>query len=163
MTGKVIKYGDNISTDAIIAGKYTKTLNFQDLSDHAMEDLDPDFKTKLRDRKVIVAGTYFGCGSSREQAPTALRVAGVQCVLAKEFARIFFRNAINVGMCVAECDTSLIDDGDEISFTPGDACVVDHTKGIEIPVAAMPSMMVEILESGGVVNYLNQHNGQLEG
>lgn len=161
MTGKIIKYGDNISTDAIIAGKYTKTLNFQDLADHAMEDLDPDFKSKVAERKIIAAGSYFGCGSSREQAPTALRVSGVQCILAKEFARIFFRNAINVGLCVAECDTSLIDDGDEITFAPGDPFVVNHSKGITIPVAAMPRIMVEILADGGVVNYLNNHNGQL--
>lgn len=161
MTGKVIKYGDNISTDAIIAGKYTKTLNFQDLADHAMEDLDPDFGEKVKTRKIIVAGTYFGCGSSREQAPTALRVSGVECILAKEFARIFFRNAINVGMCVAECDTSLIDDGDEITFAPGDTAVVNHTKNITIPVAQMPQIMVDILADGGVENYLNNHGGQI--
>lgn len=163
MTGKVIKYGDNVSTDAIIAGKYTKTLNFQDLADHAMEDLDPDFREKVRHRKVIVAGTYFGCGSSREQAPTALRVCGVECILAKEFARIFFRNAINVGMCVAQCDTTLIDDGDEITFSPGDKAVINHTKNISIPVARMPQIMVDILADGGVVNYLKNHNGQMGG
>lgn len=161
MTGKVIKYGDNVSTDAIIAGKYTKTLNFQDLADHAMEDLDPDFHKKVATRKIIAAGSYFGCGSSREQAPTALRCAGVECILAKEFARIFYRNAINVGMCVAECDTSLIDDGDEITFSPGDAFVRNRTKGISIPVAAMPQIMVDILADGGVVNYLEHHNGQI--
>lgn len=161
MIGKVIKYGDKISTDAIIAGKYTKTLNFQDLADHAMEDLDPDFKTKVKDRQIIVAGDYFGCGSSREQAPTALRVAGVKCILAKEFARIFFRNAVNLGLCVAQCDTSQIEDGDEIEFSPGDAFVVDRTKQLKIPVAPMPQIMVEILAAGGVRAYLKNHNGQL--
>ncbi len=161
MTGKAIKYGDNISTDAIIAGKYTKTLNFQDLADHAMEDLDPDFQEKVKNRSFLVAGTYFGCGSSREQAPTALQVSGIQCILAKEFSRIFFRNAINVGMCVAECDTDLIDDGDSLSFSPGDRFVINHTKDLRIPVAGMPQIMVDILAAGGVTEYLLKNNGSI--
>ena len=161
MTGRVIKYGDNVSTDAIIAGKYTKTLDIQSLAEHAMEDLDPEFRQKVRTRTVIAAGTYFGCGSSREQAPTALMAAGVQCVLAKEFARIFYRNAINMGMCVAECDTSLIDEGDEIRFAPGAAWVENLTKGIQIPVTPMPQSMVDILTDGGVVNYLKDHDGKM--
>lgn len=162
MTGRVIKYGDNISTDAIIAGKFTKTLDIQSLADHAMEDLDPEFGEKVKSRRVIVAGTYFGCGSSREQAPTALKAAGVTCILAREFARIFFRNAINMGMCVAECDTSLIDDGDEISFHPGDAYVENLTQNRRIPVASMPQIMVDILREGGVVSYWNNRSQQKE-
>ena len=153
MRGKVIKYGDNVSTDAIIAGKYTKTLNVQDLADHAMEDLDPDFHEKVKTRRIIAAGTYFGCGSSREQAPTALKAAGIECILAKQFARIFYRNAINVGLCVAQCDTSRIGEEDEIEFSPGDRCVKNHTTKEEIPVAQMPEIMVDILAAGGVVPY----------
>ena len=160
MISKAIKYGDNISTDLIIAGKYTKTLNVQDLADHVMEDLDPDFKTKVRERSILVAGSYFGCGSSREQAPTALIAAGVTCILAKDFARIFFRNAINLGLCVAECDTSQIDDGDEIEFSPGSEYVVNYSKNSRLPVAKMPQIMVDILSAGGVISYMNGKEGR---
>ncbi|MCD7754915.1 MAG: 3-isopropylmalate dehydratase [Firmicutes bacterium] len=162
MTGRVIKYADNVSTDAIIAGKYTKTLDFQELAAHAMEDLDPHFHEKLTQRNIIAAGHYFGCGSSREQAPIALRTAGVACILAKDFSRIFFRNAINVGLCIAECDTDLIDDGDEITYVPGDGKVVNHTKSMEIPVLGLPQIMVDILEAGGLQPYLKSRNGSME-
>ena len=155
MRGKAIKYGDNISTDLIIAGKYTKTLNIQDLADHVMEDLDASFQARVKESGILVAGSYFGCGSSREQAPTALIAAGVTCILAKDFARIFFRNAINLGLCVAECDTSQIDDGDDVEFSPGGAYVVNHSKGIRLPVTKMPQIMVDILAAGGVVPYMN--------
>ena len=155
MRSCVIKYGDKISTDSIIAGKYTKTLNVQDLADHAMEDLDSDFHAKVsQGRKIIVAGTYFGCGSSREQAPVALKVSGIQCVLAKDFSRIFFRNAINLGLCVAECATDLIEDGDEIEFSSGDSFVYNVSRDVRIPVTPMPEIMTEILAAGGVIAYL---------
>lgn len=156
MRSRAIKYGDKISTDLIIAGKYTKTLNFQDLSDHAMEDLDAKFHEKLKDRNIIAAGTYFGCGSSREQAPVALKVAGVTCILAKDFSRIFYRNAINLGLCVAECDTDLIDDNDEIEYNVGEDSIHNLTKGIQIPVAAMPDIMKKILACGGVIEYMKK-------
>ncbi len=154
MKSRVIKYGDNISTDLIIAGKYTKTLNVQNLRDHAMEDLDPNFHQKAEDRKMIAAGNYFGCGSSREQAPVALKVSGIRCVLAKDFSRIFYRNAINLGLCVAECDTDLMEDGDEIEYSAGSAVIHNLTRKIDIPVAPMPDIMRDILAAGGVVNYI---------
>ena len=109
---KALVYGDSINTDLIIAGKYTKTLDFNDLAAHCMEDLDPDFGRRVEKGDVLVAGSNFGCGSSREQAPIALKYAGVGAVLAKSFARIFYRNAINVGLPVLICDTSSIREGD---------------------------------------------------
>lgn len=155
MKGKVIKYGDNISTDLIIAGKYTKTLNKQDLVDHACEDLDDQFHEKLKTRKIMVAGSYFGCGSSREQAPVALKESGVTCILAKTFSRIFYRNAINLGLLVAECNTDLIDDFDEIEYKPEEGMVFNLSKNMKISVSAMPKIMMDILSAGGVINYIN--------
>ena len=160
MKSRVIKYGDKISTDSIIAGKYTKTLNIQELGAHAMEDLDPCFHEKAAGRCVIAAGIYFGCGSSREQAPVALKVSGIKCVLAKDFSRIFYRNAINLGLCVAECNTDLIDENDEIEYSVGDCLIHNLSKGIDIPVASMPDIMKDILAAGGVVPYIkNQEQG----
>jgi len=154
MRGKVIKYGNDISTDLIIAGKYTKTLNRNDLVIHAMEDLDEHFHEKLKTRKIIVAGSYFGCGSSREQAPVALKESGVICILAKSFSRIFYRNAINLGLPLAECDTDLIDDDDEIEYYPQEGVVINHTNNKRISVAKMPQIMIDILNSGGVIEYI---------
>lgn len=157
MRSKVIKYGDKISTDSIIAGKYTKTLNVRDLAEHAMEDLDPEFHDKVKAGcRIVAAGEYFGCGSSREQAPVALKESGIECVLAKDFSRIFFRNAINLGLCVAECNTDLIEDSDEIEYTAGDSSIYNITRNVHIPVTPMPSIMKEILSAGGMVAYLNK-------
>ncbi|MBE0530082.1 MAG: 3-isopropylmalate dehydratase [Rhodospirillales bacterium] len=157
MPFKALKYGDDISTDLIIAGKYTKSLNVQDLAEHAMEDLDPDFKAKAKDGAVVVCGKYFGCGSSREQAPVALMAAGVKAVAAKSFARIFYRNAINIGLPLLECDTDGIDDGDILDFKAGDDFVLNVTKHARIPVRPMPEIMVRILDAGGVVPFLKKH------
>lgn len=154
MRGRVIKYGDDISTDLIIAGKYTKTLNRNDLVAHAMEDLDESFHEKLKTRKILVAGTYFGCGSSREQAPVALKEAGVSCIVAKSFSRIFYRNAINLGLPLAECDTDLIEDNDDLEYLPQEGVVIDYTKKIKLSVAKMPQIMIDILNSGGVIEYI---------
>ena len=146
-------YGDSVNTDVIIAGKYTKTLNMQDLSDHCMEDLDPAFKKNVRPGDVVVGGINFGCGSSREQAPLALKYSGVSAVLAKSFARVFFRNTINVGIPAVICDTSGIQKGDLVA--------VDLDKGIvtvngerEIPCEKLPAIMQRILDQGGLAAYL---------
>lgn len=148
-------YGDNINTDLVIAGKYTKTLNFQDLAEHCMEDLDPDFPKKVKPGDVLVAGANFGCGSSREQAPLALKYSGVSAVLAKSFARIFYRNAINVGVPALICDTSCIHDGDEIK--------VDMTNGIvtvngswQLKCQSLSPVMQSILTSGGLTPFLKE-------
>ena len=157
LNANCIKYGDDINTDLIIAGKYTKTLDVQDLVDHVMEDLDPCFREKVGDRAFVVAGENFGCGSSREQAPVALKTAGTVCVIARSFARIFYRNAINIGLHIIECDTTQIDDGDLLEYDTEENRLVNETSGKVIEVEPLPSIMVNILREGGVVNYIKKH------
>jgi 3-isopropylmalate/(R)-2-methylmalate dehydratase small subunit len=156
LQGKVLKYGDNVDTDAIIAGKYTKTLDLQDLADHAMEDLDPDFRTRLKPGDFMVAGKNFGCGSSREQAPIALKQAGVACVVARAFARIFYRNAINIGLPLVECDVDAIGEGDILQYELGGDRLLNLTRNGNIPIRTLPDIMVAILTEGGLVNYLKR-------
>lgn len=157
LNGKVLKYGDDVNTDLVIAGKYTKTLDFSSLAMHAMEDLDPDFKDRLEKGDFVVGGENFGCGSSREQAPVALKVAGVGCVVAKSFARIFYRNAVNIGLPLIECDTSKIEDGDHLVCELGGRSITDITQGIEIPIEPLPEVMIQILGEGGLVPYMKKH------
>ena len=160
MQSKCIKYGSDISTDLIIAGKYTKTLVIQELADHAMEDLDPDFHKKVAaGRRIVVAGTYFGCGSSREQAPVAMKAAGVELVVARTFSRIFFRNAVNVGLPIVECDTERISDGDELLYTVGSSEIKNLTTGEVLSVTPLPPIMVDIMACGGVTGYFREHGG----
>ncbi|MCD8223770.1 MAG: 3-isopropylmalate dehydratase [Clostridiales bacterium] len=156
---KAIVYGDDINTDLIIAGKYTKTLNKQDLVDHVMEDLDPEFKKKSAGGAIVVAGEYFGCGSSREQAPVALLGSGVKCVVAKSFSRIFYRNAINIGLPIVECDTSFISDGDILEYELGGTVLYDRTNGVSASITPLPDLMVSILESGGMVPFMKTYGG----
>jgi methanogen homoaconitase small subunit len=147
--GRVWKFGDNVDTDVIIPGKYLRTKNMEVFAAHAMEGIDPDFAKKAEHGDIIVAGTNFGCGSSREQAPLALKYAGVACVIAKSFARIFFRNAINVGLPLMEADVEC-QDGCEVR--------VDLLKG-EVEVSRksifkgnkLPDFLLEILTDGGLV------------
>ena len=161
MKSKCIKYGDDISTDLIIAGKYTKTLNLGDLALHCMEDLDEAFHDKIDEeaRKIIVAGNYFGCGSSREQAPVAMRESGVQLVVAKAFARTFYRNAVNIGMPIVECETAGIDDGNELEYNLGDNVLKNITKGEEYRVAPMPEIMMKIMLDGGIAAHFSKKGG----
>lgn len=156
LKNKCIKYGNDISTDLIIAGKYTKTLNKNDLAIHAMEDIDADFTKKAQDGVFLVAGTYFGCGSSREQAPVALKEAGVVCVVAKTFSRIFYRNAVNIGLPIAECDTDRIKDGDELEYTLGGSKLINKTTGEILEISPLPKRMIDILMDGGVVEHLKK-------
>ena len=161
MRANCIKYGDDISTDLIIAGKYTKTLNLGDLALHCMEDLDKDFHEKVdtEGRRILVAGKYFGCGSSREQAPVAIRESGIQLVAAKSFARIFYRNAVNIGVPIVECDTDRIDDGDELEYDLGAGFLKNITKNEQYPVAPMPQIMVEIMLDGGIAAHFRKKGG----
>lgn len=152
---KALVYGDSINTDLVIAGKYTKTLNFQDLADHCMEDLDPRFREKIRPGDVLVAGCNFGCGSSREQAPLALKYSGISAILAKSFARIFYRNAINVGIPALICDTSSIRESDEIRIDM-DRGIVTVNGEREIKCQALSPIMQSILHSGGLVEFLKE-------
>lgn len=163
MTAAIIRgsahlYGDNIDTDAIIAGKYTKTLDMQSLADHVLEDLDPGFREKVRPGDILVAGTNFGCGSSREQAPLALKTAGVSAVIAKYFARIFFRNAINVGLPVLELSDYQIAAGDDLVIDFKAGRVSNLTRKKDFTTSTLPAVMIDILNSGGLVNYMKRHS-----
>ena len=156
--GKAHKFGDDINTDYIISGKYKfKTLDMNELATHLMEDIIPDFYKKIKKGDFIVAGNNFGCGSSREQAPLVIKHAGISGVIAKSFARIFFRNSINVGLVLIQADTDKIDDGDEIEVDVEKGIVRDITKGIEVKSSSLSSFMIDILNEGGVVNYIKKY------
>jgi 3-isopropylmalate/(R)-2-methylmalate dehydratase small subunit len=155
--GRAHVYGDNINTDVIIPGKYTKTLDLSLLAEHVLEDLDPNFRHRVKKGDILVAGDNFGCGSSREQAPLALKTAGVSAVIAKYFARIFFRNAINIGLPVLEVSHHDIDMGDELRIDLGAGSVKNLTKEIWFEAGTIPEIMIHILQEGGLVNYLKKH------
>jgi 3-isopropylmalate dehydratase small subunit len=154
LTGNTHVYGDNIDTDRIIPGKYTKTLDTSQLAAHVLEDLDPDFRNRVQVGDILVAGYNFGAGSSREQAPIAIKASGISVVVARSFARIFFRNAINVGLPVVEVPEHDIESGQavEVDLVGG---VVRNLKTRNVFTATrMPQVMIDILEHGGLVNYL---------
>lgn len=155
--GKAHVYGDNIDTDRIIAGKYTKTLDVQSLADHVLEDLDPDFRQKVHIGDILVGGDNFGCGSSREQAPVALQTAGISLVVARYFARIFFRNAINIGLPVMEIPDHDIVYGDQLEADLKNGTLRNLTTSKLYKATALPDVMFNILQEGGLVNYLKKH------
>ena len=156
--GTAHNFGDDINTDYIIAGRYKfKTLDMDELACHVMEDLDPEFSNRCQEGDFIVAGNNFGCGSSREQAPLALKHAGVAAVLAQSFARIYFRNSINNGLPALACDTSGIKDGDELEIDLENGKIRDVTVGIELQSSPMPKVMLDILAEGGLVEYMRKH------
>jgi 3-isopropylmalate/(R)-2-methylmalate dehydratase small subunit len=158
--GVARRFGDDINTDYIISGKYKfKTLDMNKLAKHIMEDVRPNFYDELIGRDVIVAGKNFGCGSSREQAPLALRFAGIKGVVAKSFARIFYRNAINIGLPLIECDTECIEEGDELKIDLKNGEVKDMTRSRIIKISLLPEAMFGILSEGGLINYLKNHKG----
>jgi len=158
LKGKVHKFGDDINTDYIISGKYKfKTLDMNELSKHLMEDIDPEFYKKIEKGDFIVAGENFGCGSSREQAPLVIKHAGISAVIAKSFARIFFRNSINVGLVLIEADTDEIENGDEIEVDVENGVIKNLTKGKEIKTSRLPKFMLDIIKEGGVVNYIKKY------
>lgn len=150
-------YGDNIDTDRIIPGKYTKTLDLSTLAQHVLEDLDPEFSSKVKQGDILVAGKNFGCGSSREQAPLALKQAGVAVVIAEDFARIFYRNAINIGLPVLEIGLHTIQSGAEISYDIESGKVSDITGEKTYSAVRLPQIMIDILQSGGLVEYLKKN------
>ncbi|MFY9139850.1 MAG: 3-isopropylmalate dehydratase small subunit [Thermacetogeniaceae bacterium] len=158
LRGKAHCFGDDVNTDYIISGKYKfKTLDMKELAKHVMEDLDPDFARRVQPGDFVVAGRNFGCGSSREQAPLALLNAGVGAVLAQSFARIFYRNAINTGLPVVICDTSLIESGDELLVDLEKGLLQNLTKGIEVPIKPLPSVMLKILSDGGLAEHFRKY------
>ena len=157
LVGKAHVYGDNIDTDRIIPGKYTKTLDLDQLANHVLEDLDPEFSKRIQKGDVLVAGENFGCGSSREQAPLALKQAGVSVVIANYFARIFFRNAINIGLPVIEVKDLDIRPGDEVEVTLSTGEVVNKTRNQTFYGSKIPNVMVNILNEEGLENYLKKN------
>lgn len=157
MTGKAHVYGDNVDTDRIIPGKYTKTLDVSQLAAHVLEDLDPGFRQRAQPGDVIVGGNNFGCGSSREQAPVAIKAAGVSVVIAKFFARIFYRNAINIGLPLLEIPDHQIQPGHELRIDLTNGRVEDLTAGVSYQASKMPQVMIDILQEGGLVNYLKKY------
>jgi 3-isopropylmalate/(R)-2-methylmalate dehydratase small subunit len=158
LKGKAWKFGDNISTDLICPGRYFHLRsNLSELSKHVLEDADPEFVKKMSKGDFVVGGKNFGLGSSREHAPTIIKIAGVSAVLAKSFARIFFRNAINVGLPVIECDTDKIDEGDELEIDLSLGIIKNKTKGLELKTPALPKAMLNILNDGGLVSHIIKH------
>ncbi len=158
LIGKVHKFGDDVNTDYIISGRYKfKTLDMRELAQHVMEDLDPDFYSHVKKGDFIVAGKNFGCGSSREQAPLAIINADISAVIAKSFARIFYRNSINTGLPLVECDTDQIDPGDELEVNLQDGVLCNKTQGLEIPITPLPPVMLKILSEGGLVEHFKKH------
>lgn len=156
--GKAWKFGDDISTDLICPGRYFHLRsNLPELAKHVLEDADPEFAQKIAEGDLVVAGKNFGCGSSREHAPTIMKLAGVGVVLAKSFARIFYRNGINVGLALLECDTSKIDEGDELEVDLPLGKIANITKGIELSARPIPQAMMNILNDGGLVAHIKKH------
>jgi 3-isopropylmalate dehydratase small subunit len=157
LIGAAHVYGDNVDTDRIIPGKYTKTLDLGRLAAHVLEDLDPGFHERLRPGDLLVAGANFGRGSSREQAPLALKAAGVAAVVATSFARIFYRNAINIGLPAVEIGPHTIATGHRLALDLEGARVTDRTAGRTYQATRMPAVMLAILRAGGLVPYLVEH------
>ena len=155
------KQSDDINTDYVISGRYK--FNIQDpneLAKHVMEDLDPDFATvRLQKGDFIVAGRNFGCGSSREQAPQAIKYAGISAVIAKSFARIFYRNCFNLGLLAVECDTDGIDEADELEVDLDKGMINNKTKGKQTKIAPLPKTMQILLQDGGLVEHFRKHGG----
>lgn len=156
--GTVFKYGDNVDTDVIIPARYLNSSDPAELATHCMEDIDKDFVKNVKKGDIIVANKNFGCGSSREHAPLAIKAAGVSCVIAETFARIFYRNAINIGLPIIECPEAAKDiaDGDEVEVDFDSGRITNKTKGTTYQGQAFPPFMQKIIDCGGLVNYINQ-------
>ena len=158
LTGRAFKFGDNISTDHIIPGRLAHLRsNLPELAKHVMEDADPTFASRVKAGDFIVAGNNFGLGSSREHAPLVIKMAGVRAILAKSVARIFFRNAINLGLPVLICNTALIDDGDELEVDLTVGTVKDATNGNQLTFSKIPEVMLRILDEGGLIPYIKKY------
>ena len=154
----VIKYGDHVDTDVIIPARYLNTTDHKELASHCMEDLDKDFKQKSETSKIIVAGRNFGCGSSREHAPIAIKASGIGVVIADSFARIFYRNAIDIGMPIVECPaaSAAVQNGDELIVDMDTGVITDVTTGEEFKAAPLPPFIQEIVSCGGIANYVRR-------
>lgn len=156
--GKVFKYGDNVDTDVIIPARYLNSSDPAELAQHCMEDIDTEFVKKVKHGDIVVANKNFGCGSSREHAPIALKAAGISCVIAETFARIFYRNAINIGLPIIECPEAAkeITEGDEVEIDFDSGMIYDITRNTQYQGQAFPPFMQKIIESEGLINYINR-------
>lgn len=160
ITGKVFRYGDNVDTDVIIPARYLNTSDPKELASHCMEDIDKDFVKNVQSGDIIVADKNFGCGSSREHAPIAIKESGVSCVIAWTFARIFYRNAINIGLPIIECEEAASDikAGDEVSVDLSTGVITNKTNGHTYQGQPYPEFMQKIIASNGLVNYIKNNN-----
>ncbi len=154
--GFVHRYGDNVDTDVIIPARYLNTASHSELAAHCMEDIDKEFVNKVKSGDIIVAGKNFGCGSSREHAPIAIKASGISCVIAPTFARIFYRNAINIGLAILECPeaASAIQDGDEVAVDFDTGVITDVTSGQTFQAQPFPPFIQNIIQKGGLLNSL---------
>ena len=152
-TGKAIKYGDNVDTDVIIPARYLNTIDKKELASHCMEDIDKDFTGKVEQGDIMVAGFNFGCGSSREHAPIAIKESGISLVIAKSFARIFYRNSINIGLAILECDEAVdnISEGDRVECDLDEGVIYNRTTGKSFNTKPFPEFIQKIITSGGLV------------
>lgn len=156
LTGKAWKFGDDVNTDEIIPARYLNVSDAFELAAHCMEDIDPDFMKKISKGDIIVADKNFGCGSSREHAPLAIKTAGISCVIAKSFARIFYRNSINIGLPILECAeaASKISEGDQIEIDLSSGIIINLTKKETYKAQPFPEFMQKIISAGGLMNYV---------
>ena len=151
LQGNAVCYGDHVDTDVIIPARYLNTSDPKELAAHCMEDIDPDFLKKIKPGDMIVAGENFGCGSSREHAPLAIKTAGISCVIAKSFARIFYRNAINIGLPIVVCD-GVFHTGDALAVDLAAGCIENRTTGERYAFPPFPEFLRKIIEAGGLMN-----------
>jgi len=156
--GIVHKYGDNVDTDVIIPARYLNTSDHKELASHCMEDIDKDFVKNVKDGDIIVANMNFGCGSSREHAPIAIKASGIGCVIASTFARIFYRNSINIGLPILECDEAAkdIDDGNEVEIDFDTGIITNITKNKTYKAQPFPEFIKDIINKGGLLNSLKK-------
>ena len=157
--GRVHKFGDNVDTDVIIPARYLNSSDPDELATHCMEDIDADFAKNVKKGDIMVATKNFGCGSSREHAPIAIKASGISCVIADTFARIFYRNAINIGLPIIECPEAAasINAGDEVEVDFDSGRIMDKTSGKEFVGQAFPTFMQELIDAGGLVNRINKN------
>jgi 3-isopropylmalate/(R)-2-methylmalate dehydratase small subunit len=162
LSGRARRFGDDVNTDLIMPGKYLELVDPEEMALHAMEGIDPRFVERVQEGDILVGGRNFGCGSSREQAPLALKHSGVGAVVAESFARIFYRNAINVGLPALECRgiAEAVEEGDTLEIDVDEGTIVDEDNGIRLKFSPMPGFMVDVLKEGGLVPYMRKQMGR---
>ncbi len=163
ISGRVFKYGDNVDTDVIIPARYLNITDRTELTSHCMEDIDSDFINKVKPGDIIAAGKNFGCGSSREHAPIVIKLSGIKCIIAETFARIFYRNAVNIGLPILECPEAAKDmkNGDRVEVDLNSGLITNHTKGCTYQAESFPEFMQDIIKAEGLINYIKVRTGSL--